>query len=764
MARIPGAKRIAEIWLNLSLPVKGGAIVAIPVICTVSMLLLLLDVQRRFEAATEWVVHTEQVLAESREILGASVSSEATARGYLLTRDPAFLDLHQNARRRVSNSFSKILHLTEDNPPQQEHMRHAMRLMQEEIAALDAQFAMPTSDITPAVNHSRLRVDTLKAEIDDFEAEERRLLTLRQAATLNHRDSLRRALWAFCIVGAISAVLGARLFTANVQRRLERIADNAARVARRGSDGPIDRSSDTIGQMEANLIAATRTMLDRELRLSANAAELERAKLAAESAVKAKTEFVANISHEIRSPMNALLGAAELLGGTSLTPKQAEYVRLLDRAGNNLLSIINEVLDHAKIEAGKLELETVRFDVAAVVDRIVELMSVGASEKGLEILSKRSPGVPRFLMGDPRRLQRVLMNLVSNAIKFTEVGFVAIKVEPAEAAGILHFAVADTGIGIPRDRQEAVFHQFTQAGASTTREYGGTGLGLAIAKQLVELMGGRIWVESEEGAGSTFHFTAALPAASAQTPEPRIGTAPAALKPSNGVNGHSHLGARILLADDSASSVSLMQAYLADTRCVLDVVGDGEAALARLIEASYNLVLMDVQMPKLDGHEVIRRFREWERSAGRPRTPIVAVTAHAFQEDIDRAIKAGADAQLTKPFRQESLLDSVELYQRPEGAGDLRVDVPEFLRELAPEFLRRQRYGLLTVASALKTGEFDPIQTFAHNMKGCGNSFGFPRLTDIGRDMERAAKDGDAGALRLQLADLRVYLTEVDVA
>jgi signal transduction histidine kinase/DNA-binding response OmpR family regulator len=762
MARIPGAKRIAGIWLNLSLPAKGGAVVAIPVICTIAMLYLLADVQRRFEASNFWIVHTEQVLSQSREILAASLSAEATARGYLLTREPAFLELHENARRRVSDGFSQILRLTEDNPGQQEHMRHAMRLMQDEVAALDAQFAAPASDLPAAVNVSRRRLDTLKAEVDAFDAEERRLLEERRLDNLRHRDRLRFGLWAFCFIGAVAAISGALLFTTSVRRRLERIAENADRFARRASGGAVDRSPDAIGRLEKTLIATTRNLLDREQRLSDNAAELERAKLAAEAAVKAKTEFVANISHEIRSPMNSLLGAAEMLGATQLSLKQREYVEMLDRAGNSLLSLVDEVLDHAKIEAGRLQLESAPFELAAAVDRVVKLMSVTASDKGLELLSKVLPNVPGRVVGDPARLQRVLINLVSNAIKFTDVGFVAIKVEPASDAGLLHFSVADTGIGIPRDRQEAIFQQFTQARASTTRHYGGTGLGLAIAKHIVELMDGRVWVESEEGAGSTFHFTAAL----AEAPEPaapRVETQ-AAEPRANGLNGRRRIGARILLAEDSASSVSLIQAYLSESGCALEVASDGEAALSRLLEGRYNLVLMDAQMPKLDGYEVMRRFREWERAHGRPRTPIVAVTAHAFQEDIERALKAGADAQLTKPFRRDSLLEAIEIYQRPEGASDVRIDVPEFLRELAPEFLRRQRYGLLAVASALKSGEFDAIQSFAHNMKGCGKSFGFPRLTDLGRDMERAAKDRDAGSLRRQVEELREYLTEVDIA
>jgi signal transduction histidine kinase/DNA-binding response OmpR family regulator len=748
--------RLSRLWLNLSFPAKGGVIVAIPAICAVAMLFLLADAQRRFESSNQLVIHSEQVLSQSRELLAASLSAEASARGYLLTHDEAFLEIHQNARRRVSNGFSQVFQLTEDNPGQQAPMRRAMALMQEEIAALDAQMAGSAADLRRAVNESRRRLDALKAEIDAFDGEEHRLLGARREEFLRHRDRLRVEILAFCFVGGLAAVLGVVLFTSNVRRRLERIASNAARLARRESDGPVDRSPDAIGRLEETLVETTRTMLDREQRLSENAAELERAKLAAEAAVKAKTEFVSNISHEIRSPMNALLGAAEMLATTELDGKQEEFVKMIDRAGNNLLSVINEVLDHAKIEAGRLDLEELPFDLDLAVGRVKELLAPTAAEKGLELLTRRGPGVPRRVTGDAQRLHRVLINLVSNALKFTETGLVAIKVEPGEAAGMLRFSVSDTGIGIPADRQEAIFGQFTQADASTTRRYGGTGLGLSIARHIVELMGGRIWVESEAGAGSTFHFTASLPEAPAEAETP-VKAAPAASR-------ERKLGARILLAEDSATSVSLIRAYLSQTGCSLEVAVDGEAALARLLEGRYNLVLMDAQMPKLDGYEVMRRFRAWERSQRRPRTPVVAVTAHAFQEDIENAIKAGADAQLTKPFRRDSLLDAIELYQRPDGAADVLVEVPEFLRELAPEFLRRQRYGLLAVSSAHQAGDFEPIQSFAHNMKGCGKSFGFPRLTDLGREMERAAKDHDGAGLSRQIADLRQYLTEVDVA
>lgn len=772
MQHVAFTKRLSTLWLNLSLSAKGTAIVAVPVICTLCMLLLIADLQRKFETANGWVVHTEEVITESGGLLSSALSAEATARGYMITRDPAFLGLHENSRRALLLRFTKVLNLTGDNPSEQAHMRHAMRLVEEELSALDRQLAAarvePISDIRPQVDASRHRVDTLKAEIEAFQAEEDRLLAVREQQSLHRRDRLRFALWGFCIAGAFAGVLASVLFANGFSRRLSRIADNAARFSRRESAGPVDGSSDAIGQLEETLIATTRTLLDREQLLVDSTAESQQAKEYAEEATRAKTEFVSTISHEIRSPMNAILGAAEMLAKTPLTPQQAEYSQILNRAGNTLLSVVNEVLDISKIEAGRLELECVPFDCAAVVKRVADMLSVSAAAKGLELRAQYTPGTPRRVMGDPNRLERILLNLGGNAIKFTSMGMVAIRVRSDALPDVLHFSVADTGIGIPPERQEAIFQKFTQADTSTTRRFGGTGLGLAISKHIVELMGGRIWVESKAGEGSTFHFTAEMRAAPAAAAAAAADGNPVceSVEAADDDGQTRRIAARILLAEDSTSSAALVKAYVAGTGCTLDCVVDGEAALARLTAPGgvYNLVLMDVQMPKLDGYDVTSRFREWERANGRPRTPIVALTAHAFQEDIDRAIKAGSDGHLTKPIRRETLLDAVELYQRGDDIPELRVSVPDFIRELAPEFLRRQRLGLFTAASALKSGDFEPVQTFAHNMKGCGRSFGFPRLTELGRDMERAAKDRDAQSLGHQMEDLREYLTAVDIA
>jgi CheY-like chemotaxis protein len=211
------------------------------------------------------------------------------------------------------------------------------------------------------------------------------------------------------------------------------------------------------------------------------------------------------------------------------------------------------------------------------------------------------------------------------------------------------------------------------------------------------------------------------------------------------------------------SNVALVKAYLVGAVCELEVAADGVAALDRLKSGRYDVALMDVQMPGLDGYEVTRRFRQWERENGRARTPIVSVTAHAFQEDVEEAIHAGADGHVTKPFRREDLLDAIELYRRPGDASEIRVSVPDFVRQLAPEFLRRQRCALFSAWTALKNGEFDAVQSFAHNMKGCGKSFGFPRLTDLGREIESAARDRDAEALRARFDELRDYLNAVEI-
>jgi PAS domain S-box-containing protein len=399
--------------------------------------------------------------------------------------------------------------------------------------------------------------------------------------------------------------------------------------------------------------------------------ELVAAREAAEAASRAKSEFLSSMSHEIRTPLNAILGMAELLAESGVSPEQRKYLALMRSNGNVLLNLINDILDLARVETGRMRLERSQFDLRALAAGVVDTLRVRADEHGLALELRIAPATPTAVIGDQLRIRQVLLNLLGNAIKFTETGRVTLAIEPsseapesstvAPARFALHFAVTDTGIGIPEDKLDDIFASFTQADSSTARRYGGSGLGLAIVKRLVELMDGRVWVESRVGAGSTFHFTAMFdqaPEASASAGEAeRVGETP-------GVAAENPAPAapevRILVVDDSLDNRFLLRAFLKRFACSVEEAENGEVACAKFAAGRYDVVLMDLQMPVLDGYGAMRAMRADEERRGGPRTPIIALSAAALREDAERARQAGGDFHIAKPISRAALIEALE--------------------------------------------------------------------------------------------------------
>ncbi|HZH29025.1 MAG TPA: CHASE3 domain-containing protein [Azospirillaceae bacterium] len=671
------------------------------------------------DGARNQVDHTYEVMGALHLIEANLADAETGQRGFLLTGEADFLVPYEEALAAAPSHATRLVRLTAGNAAQNARAVELAELTDAKTAelrtTLEAGRAVGT-DVAAAEMRARgrLLMSAVRDSARVMAAEERHLLDARHARA----EALEQ--WAFLALGAASALSLA-------------VAAWALRVT--------------------------------------SAESLRRADLAAaaDAANRAKTDFLAAVSHELRTPLNAVIGFSEMLLSTPLDAEQTRYVLYQRDAGRGLLTLIGDVLDFSKIEAGQLDLEEADFDARDLAEGCRALVAHAAAGKGLVLTVRVDPAVPAALRGDAARVRQVLLNFLSNAVKFTEAGSVTLKVSPASAGGV-RFAVSDTGAGVPGDKMEALFLDFSRAARTGTRGEGGTGLGLAISKRLAERMGGSIGVSSVEGAGATFWIDLPLPAGCPDRVARSKSSAEAAGRP-----------LRVLLADDVEPNRVLAARVLERAGHAVVAVADGAEALEAARGGGFDVVVLDVQMPVMDGVEAARHIRALGGAAGA--VPILALTAGALRSEAVRCREAGMDAHMAKPFEPAALVAQVRDLTAvvAETEGECGLDHPEppvahrdpgrlaKLAEVlgldeASAFLNATAAGLRERADALETaaGPVEATQA-AHILVSLAGNVGLDALSARARVvMQRSGEDGWSNQARALAAHARAGAAALD--